>query len=91
MEEEGIGVHSLTHSILGVKGCARALGWRLRWVTRESINKMDMLKPNNKLVNMWLEYFWCPDESWAYIESQNSLRPKLGGNHHLPLYNILYD
>jgi len=26
MEEEGIGVHSLTHSTLGVKGCARALG-----------------------------------------------------------------
>jgi hypothetical protein len=23
--------------------------------------------------------------------SQNSSWPKLGGNHHLPLYNILYD
>jgi len=31
------------------------------------------------------------DEPRAYMDSQNSPPFKLGGSHHLPLYNILYD
>jgi hypothetical protein len=36
-----------------------------------------------------LEHFWCMDEPWANMDSQDSPQPKLGGNHHLPLYSIL--
>ncbi len=46
-------------------------------------------KPNNKLVNAQLEHFWCQDEPQANSDSQDSPRPGLGGNHHLPPYNIL--
>jgi len=31
------------------------------------------------------------DEPRAYTDSQDSSQPRLGGNYHLPLYNILYD
>jgi hypothetical protein len=39
------------HSILGVKGCARAIRWGLKQVASGSIICMDLHKPNNKLVN----------------------------------------
>jgi hypothetical protein len=58
--------------------------------TRRLIIHMDMHKPNNKLISAWLEHFWCTYEPWANIDSQNSPWPELGGNHHLPLYSILY-
>jgi hypothetical protein len=32
MEEKGVGVHSLIHNTLKVKGHARALGWVLKWM-----------------------------------------------------------
>jgi hypothetical protein len=50
-KEEEIGARSLTRSILGVKGHARAPRWGLGWVTSGSIIHMGMHKPNNKLVN----------------------------------------
>jgi hypothetical protein len=44
-------------------------------------------KPNNKLINVWLEHFWCTDEPWVYVDSQDSPDSpwfELGGSHHLP-------
>jgi hypothetical protein len=55
-----------------------------------SITHTDLHKPNNKLVSAQLKHFWCTDESWANLDSQNSPRPKFGVNHHLPPYSILY-
>jgi hypothetical protein len=47
-------------------------------------------KPNNQLVSTWLEHFWCMDEPHAYIDSQDSSRPRFRGSRHLPPYSILY-
>ncbi len=57
---------------------------------KQSIIHMDLHKPNNKLVSAQLEHFWCQDEPGAKLDSQNSPWLGLGGNHHLPLYSILY-
>jgi hypothetical protein len=48
---EGIGVRSLAHNTLRVKGRVRALGWGLGRLTSKSITHMDLHKPNNKLVS----------------------------------------
>ncbi len=37
-----------------------------------------------------MEHFWCYDEPWANLDSQDSPRPGIGGSHHLCLYSILY-
>ncbi len=37
-----------------------------------------------------MERFWCIDSPQANTNSQDSPRPRFGGNHHLPLYSILY-
>jgi hypothetical protein len=34
---------------------------------------------------------WSTDKPHAYTYLQDSPQPKLGGNHHLPPYNILWD
>jgi hypothetical protein len=34
-------------------------------------------------------HFWCTDKPRANTDSQDSPRPKLGGIHHLPPYNII--
>ncbi len=52
MEGEGVGARSLAWSTSGVKGCARAPGWGLRWLTSKSITYTNLHKPNNKLVNV---------------------------------------
>jgi len=49
--EEGMGIHSLARSILGVEGRAGALRWALGRVTSRSVIHMNLHKPNNKLVN----------------------------------------
>jgi hypothetical protein len=85
---EGVGIRSFTCNILGVEAHARAQGWGLGKIISESITRTDLHKPNNKLVNMQLEHFWCSDKPWALMNSQDSPPPKLGGNHHLPLYNF---
>jgi hypothetical protein len=90
IKEKIVGVCSLAHNTLGVKGHAGALGWGLTRVISTSIIHIDLHKPN-KLVSGLLEHFWCTDESWTYIDSQNSPQLKLGGSHHLPLYNIIWD
>jgi hypothetical protein len=84
MEEEWVRVCSLTHNILGVKGRVGAPGWGLRRVTSGSIIHTDLHKLN-KLVSEWLEHFWCMDEPRAYMDSQDSPWPRLGGSHHLHL------
>jgi len=60
-----VGVHSLVYNTLGVKGCAKALGWGLRRMTSKSIIHMDLHKLNNKLVSVRLEHFWCTDKPHA--------------------------
>ncbi len=87
--EKKVRVRSLTRSILGVEGCARALGWGLGKVTSGSIIHTDLYKPNTKLVSAYLEHFWCINKSQAYMNSQDSPRLKLGGSHHLLPYSIL--
>jgi len=62
-------------------------------VTNGSIIHTTLHKPNNKLVNAWLEHFWCTNEPWAYTDSQDSYDspwPRLEESHHLPLYSIFY-
>jgi hypothetical protein len=85
------GVGSLTHNTSGVERCAGALRQGLKRMTSGSIIHTDLHNPNNKLVSAWLKPFWCTNEPQAYINSQDSLWPELGGSHHLPPYNILYD
>jgi hypothetical protein len=72
MKEEKVGLCFVICNILGVKGHAKVLGWVLGRATSESITHTDLHKPNNKLVNAWLEHFWCMDEPRAYMDSQNS-------------------
>jgi len=46
--KEGVGICSLAS---GVEGHVGALGWELKQMTSGSIIRMDLHKPNNKLVN----------------------------------------
>jgi len=62
----------------------------LRWVISGSIIHMNLHKPSNKLVNVWLGHFWYPDKPQTYTNSQYSPGPKLGESHHLPPYRIFY-
>jgi len=91
LKKEQIGARSLTRNILGVEGCAGVSGWGRQQVTTNSIIYTDLHNPNNKLVNAWLEQFWCTDEPRIYTNSQDSPQLGLGGSHRLPHYNILYD
>jgi hypothetical protein len=50
-EGEGLRVHSLVCSTLGVEGHVGAPGWGLGRFTRKLITYTDLHKPNNKLVN----------------------------------------
>ncbi len=52
MEGKGVEVCSLARSISRVKGRARASGWGLGILTRNSIIHTDLHKPNNKLVSV---------------------------------------
>ncbi len=51
IEGEGLRVHSLVYSTLGVEGHAGARGWGLGRLARKLITYTDLHKPNNKLVN----------------------------------------
>jgi hypothetical protein len=42
---------------LGLKGRAKAPRWGLGWMTSGSNIHTNLHKPNNKLVNAWLEHF----------------------------------
>jgi len=68
MKEKGVGVRSLTCSTLGVEGHVGAPGWGLKQMTSSSIIHTDLHKPNNKLVSVWLEHFWCTNKPWAYMD-----------------------
>jgi hypothetical protein len=87
---KGVGVHSLACNTLGVKGRVSASRWGLGRVTSKLIIHTDLHKPNNKLVSAHLKPFWCTDEPQANTDSQDSPRLRLGGNHHLPPYSIIY-
>jgi hypothetical protein len=50
--KEGISARSLIRSTLGVKGCAKASGWRPWQMKSGSIIHANMHKPNNKLINV---------------------------------------
>jgi hypothetical protein len=91
ISERGVGVHFLIHNISWVEGRIGALRWRLRRMTSGSIIHTNLHKPNNKLISAWLEHFWCMNEPWTYINSQDSPRPKFGESYHLPpLYYSLW-
>jgi hypothetical protein len=76
---KGGGVCSLVCSTLRVEGRAGVPRWGLGQMISGSIIHINLHKPNNKLVNVWLEHFWCINEAWAYINSQDSSRPRFGG------------
>jgi hypothetical protein len=80
-----VGICFLAYSTSRVEGRAGAPRWGLGQMTSRSITHINLHKPNNKLVNAWLEHFWCIDKPWAYTDSQDSPRLRLGGSHHLPL------
>jgi len=84
--KEGIVVCSLIHNMSGVRGHVGASGWGLGRMTSRSFIHTNLHKLNNKLVNALLEHFWCTNKPWAYMDSQDSPWPGLGGNHHLPSY-----
>ncbi len=42
-----------------------------------------------KLVSAQLERFWCTDEPWENMDSQDSPWPELRGSHHLPPYSSM--
>jgi len=54
---------------LGVEGHVGVSGWGLGRVTSGLIIHMNLHKLNNKLVNAWLEQFWCMDNPRAYTGS----------------------
>jgi hypothetical protein len=67
---KGIRIHSLIRNTSGVEGHVGTLGWGLGRAPSGSIIHMNLHKPNNKLVNVWLKHFWCMDEPWEYMNSQ---------------------
>ncbi len=90
-KEERVGARSLTWNILAVEGRDGIPRWGLQKMTSGPIIYVDLHNPNNKLVNAWLERFWCTYESQAYMDSQDSPWPRLGGCHHPPSYSVLCD
>jgi hypothetical protein len=68
-----------------------ALGWGLGQVASGLIIHTNIHKLNNKLVSAWLEHFWCIDEPWAYMDSQDFPWLGLGGNHHFSPCSIFCD
>jgi hypothetical protein len=71
-KEEGVGVHSLTCSFSRLQRCDRAPRWGLGHVISGSIIHTYLHSPNKKLVNAWLEHFWCTNEPQACANSQDS-------------------
>jgi hypothetical protein len=69
----------------GGRGVCCSSGMRLGRAISGSIIHADLHKPNNKLVSVKLEHFWCMNEPRANMDSQDSPRPGLGESHHLPL------
>jgi hypothetical protein len=63
MEGQGVKVHSLVRSTLGVEGHVGAPKWGLGQMTRRSIIHIDLHKPNNKLINAYLKHFWCTNKT----------------------------
>jgi len=67
------------------KGVCWSSGIGLKIMISGSIFHMDLHSLNNKLVSAWLEHFWCTNSPRAYMDSQDSPQPRLGGSQHLPL------
>jgi hypothetical protein len=66
------------------RGACCSFGMGLGWATSGSIIHMDLHKPN-KLISAKLEVFWCTDEPWANMDSQDSPQPELGEATNFPL------
>jgi hypothetical protein len=88
-KEKELGCGPWFTTLWGIGGRVGAPKWGLGRLTKKSITHTDLHKPNNKLINVQMEHLWCMDEPQANTDSQDSPWPKLGGNHHLPLYSIL--
>jgi hypothetical protein len=58
-------------TVTGVKSLSLSR-WGLRRFISKSITRMDLHKPNNKLVSAQLEHLWCTNEPWANTDSQDS-------------------
>jgi hypothetical protein len=58
---------------------------------RDKLFTYSVLHPNptNKLVRTHSAHSWCWNKPRATLDSLDSPRPRLGGSHHLPPYNIL--
>jgi hypothetical protein len=82
---KGVGAHSLTLNTSKVKEHVWVLGWGLKRLTSKLIAHMDLHKPNNKLVNAYLEHFWCTDKPQANTNSQDSSRLEFGESTTFPL------
>jgi hypothetical protein len=83
IEGEGVGARSLVRNTLGVERCWSS-GMGLGQATSGSNFHMNLHKPN-KLVNAQSEHFWCIDEPWVKIDSQDSPHPGLGEATTFPL------
>jgi len=59
MQGEGVAARFLACSTSGVEGCVGDLKWGLKILISKSITHTDLHKPNNKLVSVELERFWC--------------------------------
>ncbi len=60
---------SLARNTLGVERHVGAPRWGLKRMTSRLIIHTNLHKPNNKLVSVWLEHFWCTDKSQTYTNS----------------------
>jgi hypothetical protein len=76
-------MRSLTSNTSKIEGHVRASGWGLGQMTSKLIIHKNLHNPN-KLVNAWMEHFWCTNEPRICMVSQDLPLPELGNN-------ILYD
>jgi len=76
-------------TLKGVRGAC----WKLRDRLGRGTSLLNYMvlhpNPTNKLVRTHFTPFWCRDKPRATLDSLDSPRPRLGGSHHLPPYNIL--
>jgi hypothetical protein len=80
----------MAHNTFEGKGVCWSFGMGLERVTSTYSLTWTCTKSNNQLISTLLEHFWCSDKPRATSDSQDSPQPRLGGNHHLPPYSILY-
>ncbi len=86
----GVRARSLAYNTLGGRGACWNSKMGLGRLTSTSLIHTNLHKLNNKLVNAQIVVaLRCMDEPRTITDSQDSPRPGLGRNHHLPPYSIL--